>query len=78
LKYMRIEIPRNRLSSGIEKVYSGTHFLPIRNALEIDFDEVRGHQRSQDPSIQTVSLFMRIGTNVPVKTAFRGNVQRKR
>jgi hypothetical protein len=75
LKYMRIEIPRNRLSSGIEKVYLGTQFLPIRNALEVDLNEVQGHQPDQDPSIHTVSLLMRIGTNIPVKTAFIEDVQ---
>jgi hypothetical protein len=75
LKYLRIEIPRNRLSSGIEKVYLGTQFLPIRNVLEVDLNEVRGHQPDQDPSIHTVSLLMRIGTNAPVKTAFREDVQ---
>jgi hypothetical protein len=67
LKYIRIEIPRNLLSSGIEKVYRGTQFLPILHALEVDSDEVRGHQPDQYPSIQTVSLFMRIETSVPVK-----------
>jgi hypothetical protein len=77
LKYIRIEIPRNLLSSGIEKVYRGTQFLPILHALEVDSDEVRGHQPDQYPSIQTVSLFVRIGTDVPVKTAIRGSVQRR-
>ena len=75
MKYMRIEIPRNRLSSGIEKVYLGTQFLPIRNALEVDLNEVRGYQPDQDPLIHTMSLLVGIGTIVPVKTAFREDVQ---
>jgi hypothetical protein len=71
LKYIRIEIPRNRLSSSIEKVYRGIHVLPTPNALEADLDEVRAHRPDQDPSIQTASVFLRFGTNVPVKTALQ-------
>lgn len=47
MKYIRIEIPRNRLSSGIVKVYLGTHFLPIRHAPDVDLGEARGHQPDQ-------------------------------
>ena len=71
MKYIRIEIPRNRLSSGIGKVYRGIHVLPTPNALEVDLDEVRAHRPDQDPSIQTAFVFLRFGTNVPVKTALQ-------